>query len=92
MYMYTQRLLCWWIHVQWVAQCAMYNSHLSSLDVSYIDTLIFIQWDGLAFGDYIHFHRGYILQGATDHPTVARHSVRSLYMYMFENVSIKLQM
>ncbi len=73
----------WWIHVG-TAQCTMYNNYLSGLDVSYIDTLIFVQWQSLAFGNHIHFHRGYILQGATDHPTVARHSVCSLYV--FENV------
>ena len=55
------------------------SSHLSSLDVPDVDTLILVEGDGLAFGGHLHLHRRNIFQWSPDHPAVPRQSLSSLH-------------
>ena len=55
-------------------------THLSSLDVPDIDSLILIKGDGFAFGGHLDLHGGNILQWPPDHPAVPGQSVSSLHV------------
>ena len=47
-------------------------SYLSSFDVSHIDSLVLIQWEGCALGEDLYLNGRDILNGSPDHPSVTR--------------------
>lgn len=47
-------------------------SYLSTFDVSDIDALVLIQWDGLSSQHHLHSSGGDVLDGTPQHPAVPR--------------------
>lgn len=47
-------------------------SHLSTFDVSDIDALVLVQWDGLSSQQHLHGSGGDVLDGTPQHPAVPR--------------------